>query len=314
MFTQDAIKALAIHLNGRAYEMQFKALGALSHLLLRKRYFSHIVHLEELSALLHGRLEEAFPLPRMSVVVDAIKRTVVVNEHTFAVPDESPEAPFGWRYTGNPWSVVVKDEHGNYRMVACGDRFQIPHGEISVPFDLDLHLSMPNTLKMDNMVLSGSNAIWLIETWADFSKVVGFNNFDLPGAGIERIYNEAMPYSPILLNNEQSLDNTHLGQDLAQTLGLEVQPTEYSVRDLIETLRASQNEVEDLRRRVPKNVDSDADKLVNQVIDRIHNSIHFKDLLSTAMELPAKKRTQKALNELIPQHLEKILKALKANK
>lgn len=314
MFTQDAIKALAIHLNGRAYEMQFKALGALSHLLLRKRYFSHVVHLEELSALLHSRLEEAFPLPRMGIVVDAIKRTVEVNEHQFAVPDESLEAPFGWRYTGNPWSVVVKDEHGNYQMVACGDRFQIPHGEISVPFDLDLHLRMPNTLRMDNMVLSGSDAIWLIETWADFSKVVGFNSFDQLGTSIERHYNEAVSYSPILLNSEQSLDNTHLGQDLAQTLGLEVQSTEYSVRDLIETIRASQNEIETLRRRVAKNVDSDADKLVNQVIDRIHNSIHFKDLLSTALELPAKKRTQKALNELIPQHLEKILKALKANK
>lgn len=307
MLNQAAIKALAAQLNSRWYSSQLIALGALSNLILRKRHGSTVMYATELGALLHSKLESAFPLPHMNMVIDGINNTITLDQHVFKIPEETNSAQLGWRHSASPWSVVVKDENGGYQMIASGDRYAIPHGEISVPFDVDAHMALTGSLRTGNLLLNGSHAIWFIETWGDLGKVLAGNDFDLPQTSVQRIYNQAKSSSPLELDSEEALRTTYLNQDLTDSLKLEQQPYPYSVMDLVERLLETTNEVEALRRRVPVNTDTEANKVVLDMALKIQNSIHFNDLLTEVMELPAKKRTKKALDQIIPRHLERLI-------
>jgi hypothetical protein len=97
-------------------------------------------------------------------------------------------------------------------------------------------------------------------------------------------------------------------------MGLEQQPYPYNVHDVIEALVLANKLNEDLRGRIPTNQTTEADKEVLAAAVKIQGTIQFNDLLAEVMALPSKKRTQKALNEIIPRHLENILAVLNAKK
>lgn len=305
MFNQDAIKALATHINSRAFAPHLTALGVLSKLIMRKAHGSNVVYQSEVGALLHTNFENAFPLPYMNLTVDGKKNTVTLNHHTFVVPEGEENVQLMWNYPSNPFSIVIKNEEGQYLMIASGDRYAIPHGEYGVPFDMAAHRAFTGAMQTDNLVVSASQAVWIIEDWKDFGVVFSANGFDFPRSSFQRIHNHHMSCSPLELDTEETLKTVHLAQDLTDALGLEKQPYPYSVQDLVENLLEVTNEVEDLRRRVPKNVDTDTDAATLDIALKIQNSIHFKELLAEVMELPAKKRTKKALEQIIPRHLQR---------
>lgn len=305
MFNQEAIKAVAAKLNSRGYQAQLNALSALSNLLLRKRHGSNVMYATEFGALLHNKLEEAFPLPFMNVQVNGKNSTVTIDQHVFKLPEETESILLNYRHPASPFSVVIQDDTGAYHMIASGDRYAIPHGEYSVPFDYKAHALVGSVARTGNLTLNYGQAIWLIEDWTDFGKVLASNDYDLPAVNFQRTYDHSVSCSPLELDTEESLKTVHLSQDLTDALGLEKQPYPYSVDDLVVGLLDTTREVEDLRRRVPTNTDTERDKVVLDMALKIQDSIHFKDLLAEVMELPAKKRTKKALDQIIPRHLQR---------
>ncbi|QVW28726.1 hypothetical protein pEaSNUABM8_00229 [Erwinia phage pEa_SNUABM_8] len=314
MFTQDIINKIASALNSRYYQSNLQALGSLSQLLLRKRNGSNYVTHREFSDMLHTQIENVFPVPYMRVAVDGRAGTVVIDGHMFVRPEE--KAPLGHQvsllgYNNNPWNVVIVDIHGDYHMIASGDGYAIPHGQYSVPFDMKTATSMPGVICHDNLLISGSTVTWVIQDWKGAGKILANEGTLLP-IQFDRVQN--IDRSPLELDTLDSLKGTFIGQDLSDSLGLEQQPYPYSVHDVVEALVETLKLVLDLQNRIPKNQTTEADKEVLGVALKIQGNIHFNDLLSEVMALPAKKRTQKALNEIIPRHLENILNALKAKK
>ncbi|QVW55740.1 hypothetical protein pEaSNUABM9_00159 [Erwinia phage pEa_SNUABM_9] len=315
MFTREIIKTIALALNDRFYQTNLNALAALSQLLQRKRNGSNHITDYEFSAMMHTQIERVFPVPFLQIVVDGRNRTMTMDGHMFVLPEPQPEqgrALFLSGYNTNPWNVVILDDEGNYHIVASGDRYAIPHGEISIPFDLDTASRRPGALRHDNVLISGGTVTWIINSWKGAGKIL--SNIDSGPIPMEfqRIMNQDS--SPLELNTADSLKSTYIDQDLSESLGLEQQPYPYNVNDIIEALVLANKLNEDLRGRIPTNQTTEADKETLAAALKIQGTIQFNDLLTEVMALSPKKRTQKALNEIIPRHLENILAVLNAKK
>lgn len=309
MFNTEIINAIAATLNSRYYQSNLTALGVLSQLLVRRRTGSNYISRTELETLLHSSLENTFPLPQTRILVDGRNGYVVIDGHRFNVPEKEEAYTIGF-FNSHAWNIVVADDQGGFQLVAAADRYQIPHGKSSIPFNLDALAGQMGSICADGYVMNSTAVTWVIRTWAQAGKILA-NDDMIYSSVFQRIHNQDVAIEQMELSSEAEMRSTFLNQDVAEELGLEQQPYPYSVHDVIEALVESGKVVEDLRSRVPVN-QPDEETLAAAL--KIQGTIHFNDILTEVMALPIKKRTQKGINGIIVNKLGSRLADIKAMK
>lgn len=196
------------------------------------------------------------------------------------------------------WFVAVEQGVNQYDVVAARDESFFELGQISRRREIALDL------RQGNIGLSGTSVYFILSSWAHVSYVLKNANPTFHASMVEyrnlevgyHDEEETVPGTEVAVcENYDDLKSVLVKRDVFESLNLDFpgDEKEISVADLVEALcqKDQANEI------------SDEEAELFQVQQLVSKVIGGQEIVDTLMALPAKKRTQKYIRELVLKNL-----------
>ncbi len=222
--------------------------------------------------------------------------------HTSVTVDPSVGIEHSFMHNPYPlpdnWFVVVEQGVNQYEVVAAPDESFFDLGQISRRLEIALEL------RQGNIGLNGGVVYFILSNWAHVSYVLRkadatFHATEvnyLSAENEDQDEEETVPGTEVAVCEDyDDLKSVLVKRDVFESLNLDFpgDENEISVADLVEALcqKDQANEI------------SDEEAELFQVQQLVSKVIGGQDIVDTLMALPAKKRTQKYIRELVLKNL-----------